>query len=151
MWNNWHSDVWVSFGLQSLILSIAATWIEQEKKDDVAAKEAYMAENCGKPNLSGDQAALMVRWRVQQSHFCLLFFITTLSDWEKQDHSIYSVAVERHSGNCRIYTSLASWHPVGEVVVLNNHLWGLCGLHISASCPCVLSSHRQAEVVIILA
>ncbi|XP_034736197.1 troponin I, fast skeletal muscle-like [Etheostoma cragini] len=45
--------------LKSLILSIAAGWLEQEKKDLVAAKEAYMAQNCPPPAMSGDQAALM--------------------------------------------------------------------------------------------
>ncbi|XP_029992481.1 troponin I, fast skeletal muscle-like [Sphaeramia orbicularis] len=45
--------------LKSLMLSIAANWIEQEKKDLKAAKEAYMAEKCPAPNLSGDQNALM--------------------------------------------------------------------------------------------
>ncbi|KAF3706087.1 Troponin I, fast skeletal muscle Troponin I, fast-twitch isoform [Channa argus] len=45
--------------LKSLILQIALTWLEQEKKDNVSAKEAYMAENCPAPDLSGDQAALM--------------------------------------------------------------------------------------------
>lgn len=49
------------FSLQSLMLQIAASWIEQEKKDIAVAKEAYMAENCPNPDLSGDQAALMVR------------------------------------------------------------------------------------------
>lgn len=44
--------------LKSLMLQIAANWIQQEKKDIIAAKEAYMAENCPPPNLSGDQAAL---------------------------------------------------------------------------------------------
>lgn len=43
------------------MLQIAANWIQQEKKDIIAAKEAYMAENCPPPNLSGDQAALQVR------------------------------------------------------------------------------------------
>lgn len=43
------------------MLQIAANWIEQEKKDIEEAKEAYMAENCPTPDLSGDQAALMVR------------------------------------------------------------------------------------------
>lgn len=48
------------------MLQIAANWIEQEKKDIEAAKEAYMAENCPTPDMSGDQAALMVRpWRAQ--------------------------------------------------------------------------------------
>ena len=47
--------------LQSLILSIGAGWLEQEKKDLVAAKAAYMSENCPTPSMSGDQAALMVR------------------------------------------------------------------------------------------
>lgn len=47
--------------LQSLILQIAANWIEQEKKELVIAKETYMNENCPKPSLSGDQATLMVR------------------------------------------------------------------------------------------
>lgn len=42
------------------MLQIAANWIEQEKKDIEEAKEAYMAENCPAPDLSGDQAALMV-------------------------------------------------------------------------------------------
>uniref|UniRef100_A0AAQ5XY82 Troponin I2, fast skeletal type n=1 Tax=Amphiprion ocellaris TaxID=80972 RepID=A0AAQ5XY82_AMPOC len=45
--------------LKSLILQIALNWLEQEKKDGVAAKEAYMAENCPAPDTSGDQAALM--------------------------------------------------------------------------------------------
>ncbi|KAF1386361.1 hypothetical protein PFLUV_G00093990 [Perca fluviatilis] len=45
--------------LKSLILSIGAGWIEQEKKELVTAKAAYMAENCPTPDLSGDQAALM--------------------------------------------------------------------------------------------
>lgn len=42
------------------MLQIAAKWIEQEKKDIEAAKEAYIAENCPTPDLSGDQAALIV-------------------------------------------------------------------------------------------
>ncbi|AWP08075.1 putative troponin I fast skeletal muscle-like isoform 3 [Scophthalmus maximus] len=45
--------------LKSLMLQIAADWIEQEKKEVELAKEAYMAENCPSPDLSGDQAALM--------------------------------------------------------------------------------------------
>ncbi|KAM7397294.1 hypothetical protein PAMP_020278 [Pampus punctatissimus] len=44
---------------ESLMLQIAADWIAQEKKDLIAAKEAYMAEHCSSPNLSGDQAALI--------------------------------------------------------------------------------------------
>lgn len=47
--------------LQSLMLQIAANWIEQEAADIAAAKEAYMAENCAAPDLSGDQAALVVK------------------------------------------------------------------------------------------
>lgn len=43
------------------MLQIAAGWIQQEKKDIAAAKEAYMAEHCSAPSLSGDQATLMVR------------------------------------------------------------------------------------------
>uniref|UniRef100_A0A665TGA8 Troponin I, fast skeletal muscle-like n=1 Tax=Echeneis naucrates TaxID=173247 RepID=A0A665TGA8_ECHNA len=46
--------------LKSLMLQIAAGMIEQEKKELKAVKEAYMAENCPAPSLSGDQAALMV-------------------------------------------------------------------------------------------
>ncbi|KAM9753889.1 troponin I, fast skeletal muscle-like [Menidia menidia] len=45
--------------LKSLILQIAQNWIEQEKKDIQAAKEAYMAEHCPAPDMGGDQAALM--------------------------------------------------------------------------------------------
>ncbi|XP_060893101.1 troponin I, fast skeletal muscle-like [Labrus mixtus] len=45
--------------LKSLMLSIAANWIQQEKKDIIVAKEAYMTEHCPKPSLSGDQASLM--------------------------------------------------------------------------------------------
>uniref|UniRef100_A0A8C2Z216 Troponin I2, fast skeletal type n=2 Tax=Cyclopterus lumpus TaxID=8103 RepID=A0A8C2Z216_CYCLU len=45
--------------LKSLMLQIAAKWIQEEKKEIVAAKQAYMAENCPPPNRSGDQAALM--------------------------------------------------------------------------------------------
>ncbi|XP_031135761.1 troponin I, fast skeletal muscle-like isoform X2 [Sander lucioperca] len=45
--------------LKSLILSIAAGWLEQEKKDLVVAKAAYMSEHCPAPSMSGDQAALM--------------------------------------------------------------------------------------------
>ncbi|KAK5866795.1 hypothetical protein PBY51_011342 [Eleginops maclovinus] len=44
--------------LKSLMLQIAAGWIEQEKKDNIAAKEAYMSENCPTPDLGGDMAAL---------------------------------------------------------------------------------------------
>jgi len=33
-------------------------WLEQEKKDLEAAKEAYMNENCPTPDLNGDMAAL---------------------------------------------------------------------------------------------
>lgn len=57
-------SLYLSFAVvQSLMLQIAANWIEQEKKDIEEAKEAYMAENCPTPDLCGDQAALMVRMR----------------------------------------------------------------------------------------
>ena len=46
--------------LQSLILQIAADWLEVEVKEAVESKAAYMSENCPAPCLSGDQAALMV-------------------------------------------------------------------------------------------
>ncbi|KAM4602086.1 troponin I, fast skeletal muscle-like [Polymixia lowei] len=45
--------------LKSLMLSIAAGWLVQEKKDLIAAKAAYMAETCPAPSKSGDQATLM--------------------------------------------------------------------------------------------
>ncbi|CAL8360455.1 unnamed protein product [Lota lota] len=45
--------------MKSLMLQIAAAWLENEKKELVEAKQAYMAENCPAPNLSGDHAALM--------------------------------------------------------------------------------------------
>ncbi|KAM9854373.1 troponin I, fast skeletal muscle-like [Aulostomus maculatus] len=45
--------------LKSLMLQIAAGWIEQEKKDRVTAKADYMAEKCPPPNTSGDHATLM--------------------------------------------------------------------------------------------
>ncbi|XP_045893460.1 troponin I, fast skeletal muscle-like isoform X2 [Micropterus dolomieu] len=45
--------------LKSVVLQIAASLLEQEAVELAAAKEAYMAENCPAPNLSGDQAALM--------------------------------------------------------------------------------------------
>ncbi|AWP08070.1 putative troponin I fast skeletal muscle-like isoform 9 [Scophthalmus maximus] len=45
--------------LKSLILQIALNWIEEEKKEKVATKEAYMRDNCPAPEMSGDQAALM--------------------------------------------------------------------------------------------
>ncbi|XP_008309889.1 troponin I, fast skeletal muscle-like [Cynoglossus semilaevis] len=45
--------------LKSLMLQIAASWLEQETKDIEAAKEAYMAEKCPTPDLSGEQAALI--------------------------------------------------------------------------------------------
>ncbi|XP_029009872.1 troponin I, fast skeletal muscle-like [Betta splendens] len=45
--------------LKSLILQIAQNWLDQEKKDAVVAKEAYLAEHCPAPDMSGDQAALM--------------------------------------------------------------------------------------------
>ncbi|XP_061139505.1 troponin I, fast skeletal muscle-like isoform X1 [Syngnathus typhle] len=45
--------------LKSLMLQIAFNWIEQEKIDLEAAKEAYMAETCPKPDLSGDMASLL--------------------------------------------------------------------------------------------
>lgn len=46
--------------VQSLILQIAQTWLEQELKENEQAKVAYMSEHCPAPDLSGDQAALMV-------------------------------------------------------------------------------------------
>ncbi|XP_036963565.1 troponin I, fast skeletal muscle-like [Acanthopagrus latus] len=45
--------------LKSLMLQIAAGWLEQEKKDIEEAKANHMADNCPTPDLSGDQAALM--------------------------------------------------------------------------------------------
>ncbi|XP_068459979.1 troponin I, fast skeletal muscle-like [Clinocottus analis] len=45
--------------LKSVMLQIAATWIEQEKKEIVVAKQAYMSANCPSANTSGNQAALM--------------------------------------------------------------------------------------------
>ncbi|XP_037539169.1 troponin I, fast skeletal muscle [Nematolebias whitei] len=45
--------------LKSLVLQVATKYLEQEKTDIAAAKEAYLAENCPEPELSGDQAALM--------------------------------------------------------------------------------------------
>ncbi|XP_037622377.1 troponin I, fast skeletal muscle-like [Sebastes umbrosus] len=45
--------------LKSLILQIAANWLEQEASELKAAKEAYMAEKCATPDMSGDQASLM--------------------------------------------------------------------------------------------
>ncbi|XP_061578189.1 troponin I, fast skeletal muscle-like [Cololabis saira] len=45
--------------LKSVILQIAQTWIEEEKKEVIAAKEAYMSERCPAPDAHGDQAALM--------------------------------------------------------------------------------------------
>ncbi|XP_030282716.1 troponin I, fast skeletal muscle-like [Sparus aurata] len=45
--------------LKSLILQIAQNWLEQEKKESIAAKEAYMSETCPAPDLNGDQSALM--------------------------------------------------------------------------------------------
>ncbi|XP_027870734.1 troponin I, fast skeletal muscle-like isoform X2 [Xiphophorus couchianus] len=44
--------------LKSLMLQIATKWLEEEKKSIAAAKEAYLAENCPLPDLSGDTAAL---------------------------------------------------------------------------------------------
>ncbi|XP_033935211.1 troponin I, fast skeletal muscle-like [Pseudochaenichthys georgianus] len=44
--------------LKSLILQIAAGWIEEENKELVAAKEAYMSENAPNPDLGGDMTAL---------------------------------------------------------------------------------------------
>ncbi|XP_029288991.1 troponin I, fast skeletal muscle-like [Cottoperca gobio] len=45
--------------LKSVILQIAASWLEQEVIDIAAAKAAYIAEKCVLPDLSGDQASLM--------------------------------------------------------------------------------------------
>ncbi|KAK5621931.1 hypothetical protein CRENBAI_009189 [Crenichthys baileyi] len=45
--------------LKSLVLQVAQQWLEQEKKEVAEAKEAYMAEHCPAPDMSGDQAALM--------------------------------------------------------------------------------------------
>ncbi|XP_077451945.1 troponin I, fast skeletal muscle-like [Stigmatopora argus] len=45
--------------LKSLMLQIAATWIEQEKKDLEDAKVVHMEETCPKPDLSGDMASLV--------------------------------------------------------------------------------------------
>ncbi|KAM9854372.1 troponin I, fast skeletal muscle-like [Aulostomus maculatus] len=45
--------------LKSLMLQIAASWLEQEATDVAATKEAYMAEKCPPPDMGGDQASLM--------------------------------------------------------------------------------------------
>ncbi|XP_068459980.1 troponin I, fast skeletal muscle-like [Clinocottus analis] len=45
--------------LKSLILGIAQKWLDTEKTEDIAAKEAYMSQNCPPPTTSGDSAALM--------------------------------------------------------------------------------------------
>lgn len=57
---------------QSLMLQIAANWLEQEAKEAAEAKEAYMAEKCPAPDLSGDQTALMVTGDQGHVHPCLL-------------------------------------------------------------------------------
>lgn len=49
---------------QSVILQIAQNWLEEEKKEVEEAKGAYMSEHCPAPDLSGDQAALMVSPRL---------------------------------------------------------------------------------------
>lgn len=41
------------------MLQIAANWLVEEKKEIAAAKEAYMAEKCPSPSMSGGQDALM--------------------------------------------------------------------------------------------
>ncbi|XP_034443878.1 troponin I, fast skeletal muscle-like isoform X2 [Hippoglossus hippoglossus] len=45
--------------LKSVILQIALTWIEQEKKEKILEKENYMAEHCISPDTAGDQNTLM--------------------------------------------------------------------------------------------
>ncbi|XP_038136438.1 troponin I, fast skeletal muscle-like [Cyprinodon tularosa] len=45
--------------LKSLVLQVAANWLEKEKQETIQAKEAYMAEHCPAPDTNGDQAALM--------------------------------------------------------------------------------------------
>jgi len=45
--------------LKSLMLVIAANWLENERKEIEDAKAAYMNELCPDPDMSGDQAALM--------------------------------------------------------------------------------------------
>jgi len=45
--------------LKSLMLQIAAAWLEQEVAEATAAKEAHMEEHCASPDLSVDQAALI--------------------------------------------------------------------------------------------
>ncbi|XP_077373940.1 troponin I, fast skeletal muscle-like [Festucalex cinctus] len=54
--------------LKSLMLQIAANWIEQEKKDLEVAKVTYMAESCPKPDLSGDMASLVEICKKLQSN-----------------------------------------------------------------------------------
>lgn len=44
--------------LKSLILQIAATWLETEKKELVQAKEDYMSESCPPAELGGDLSSL---------------------------------------------------------------------------------------------
>lgn len=59
---------WCISVLQSLMLQIAQSWIENEKKELVVVKQNYMAEQCPPPNLSGDQAALMVSYIQAQGY-----------------------------------------------------------------------------------
>lgn len=49
------------------MLQIAANLLEQEANEIAAAKEAHLAEKCPTPDLSGDQAALMVRNKKKQT------------------------------------------------------------------------------------
>jgi len=44
--------------LKSLMLVIAADWLEQEKKEIADNRVAYMAENAPPPDMNGDEAAL---------------------------------------------------------------------------------------------
>lgn len=57
------------------MLQIAANWLEQEANEIAEAKEAYMAEKCPAPELSGDQTALMVNaeQRHMSTHGFLVF------------------------------------------------------------------------------
>lgn len=58
------------------MLQIAANWLEQEANEIAEAKEAYLAERCPAPDLSGDQTALMVngKQRRTSTHGFVLFF-----------------------------------------------------------------------------
>lgn len=108
------------------MLQIAANWIEQEIVDIAAAKEAHLAENCAAPDLSGDQAALMVK--THKSNFALsltetmnqssCFFSRRQDICKKLYQSLDKIDEDRYDSEAKVAKTDKEVHGCCDVKIL---------------------------------